>query len=65
MSERNIYRRSSLEFAHFVLIHLQTWLPQAIPVLDWSISKNLDLHRGILASFGSFSHAVSEKILRK
>jgi hypothetical protein len=21
------------------LIHLQTWLPQAIPVLDWSISK--------------------------
>jgi hypothetical protein len=20
-------------------IHLQTWLPQAIPVLDWSISK--------------------------
>jgi len=23
------------------LIHLQTWLPQAIPVLDWSISKNL------------------------
>jgi hypothetical protein len=26
---------------HFALIHLQTWLPQAIPVLDWSISKNL------------------------
>jgi hypothetical protein len=26
---------------HFVLIHLQTWLPQAIPVLDWSVSKNL------------------------
>jgi hypothetical protein len=30
-----------LEITHFVLIHLQTWLPQAIPVLDWSISKNL------------------------
>jgi hypothetical protein len=27
------------EIAHFVLIHLQTWLPQAILVLDWSISK--------------------------
>jgi hypothetical protein len=26
---------------HFVLIHLQTWLSQSIPVLDWSISKNL------------------------
>jgi hypothetical protein len=23
------------------IIHIQTWLPQAIPVLDWSISKNL------------------------
>jgi hypothetical protein len=31
----------SLEITPFVLIHLQTWLPQAIPVLDWSISKNL------------------------
>jgi hypothetical protein len=38
---RSIYRRSSIEIAHFVLIHLQTWLPQAILVLDWSISKNL------------------------
>ena len=38
---RSIYGRSSLEIAHFVLIHLQTWLPQAILVLDWSISKNL------------------------
>ena len=27
--------------AHFVLIHLQTWPPQAILVSDWSISKNL------------------------
>ena len=25
--------------AHFVLIHLQTWPPQAILVSDWSISK--------------------------
>jgi hypothetical protein len=37
---RSIYGRSSIEVTHFVLIHLQTWLPQAIPVLDWSISKN-------------------------
>ena len=34
-----IYGRSFIEITHFVLIHLQTWLPQAIPVLDWSISK--------------------------
>ena len=38
---RSIYGRSFIEITHFVLIHLQTWLPQAIPVLDWSISKNL------------------------
>jgi hypothetical protein len=33
--------KHSIEITHFVLIHLQTWLPQVIPVLDWSISKNL------------------------
>jgi hypothetical protein len=33
--------RSSINIAHFVLIHYQTWLPQAILVSDWSISKNL------------------------
>jgi hypothetical protein len=38
---RSIYGRSSIEIAHFVLIHYQTWLPQAILVLDWSLSKNL------------------------
>ena len=38
---RSIYARSSIEITHFVLIHLQTWLLQAIPVLDWSISKNV------------------------
>jgi hypothetical protein len=38
---RSIYGRSSIENTHIVLIHLQTWLPQAIPVLDWLISKNL------------------------
>jgi hypothetical protein len=37
----NPYREPSIEIAHFVLIHKQTWLPQAILVLDWSISKNL------------------------
>jgi hypothetical protein len=38
---RSIYGRSSIEIAHFVFIHQQTWLPEAILVLDWSISKNL------------------------
>jgi len=38
---RSIYGISSIEITHFILLHLQTWLPQAIPVLDWSISKNL------------------------
>jgi hypothetical protein len=38
---RSTYGRSSIEITHFVLIHLQTWLPQAIPDLDWSISENL------------------------
>jgi hypothetical protein len=38
---KNIYGRSSIEITHFVLIHLQAWLPQAIPVLDWLISKNV------------------------
>ena len=36
-----IYGRSSIKIAHFVLIHWQTWPPQAILVSDWSISKNL------------------------
>ena len=30
-----------LEIAHFVPIHLQTWLPQAILVSDWPIFENL------------------------
>jgi hypothetical protein len=38
---RSIYGRSSIDIAHFVLIREQTWLPQAILFLDWSISKNL------------------------
>ena len=35
----SIYGRSSIKTAHFVPIHWQTWLPQAILVSDWSISK--------------------------
>jgi hypothetical protein len=31
--------RSSIKFAHFVPIHLQTWPPQAILVSDWPIFK--------------------------
>jgi hypothetical protein len=30
---------SSLKGAHFVLIHYQAWLPQAILVSDWPIKK--------------------------
>jgi hypothetical protein len=37
----SIIGRSSIKIAHFVPIHYQTWLPQAILVSDWSISKNL------------------------
>jgi hypothetical protein len=33
--------RSSLKIAHFLMIHYQTWPPQAILVSDWSISNNL------------------------
>ena len=33
--------RSSIKSAHFVPIHEQTWLPQAILGSDWSISNNL------------------------
>jgi hypothetical protein len=32
---------STIKIDHFVPIHWQTWLPQAILVSDWSISKNL------------------------
>ena len=35
----SIYGRSSIKSAHFVPIHLQTWLPQAILVSDWLISE--------------------------
>jgi hypothetical protein len=37
----SIYGRSSLKSAHFVMIHYQIWLPQAILVSDWLIFKNL------------------------
>jgi hypothetical protein len=37
----SIYGRSSIKSSHFVPIHMQTGLPQVIPVSDWSISKNL------------------------
>ena len=36
---RSIYGRSTIENAHFILIHWPSWLPQAILVLDWSISE--------------------------
>jgi hypothetical protein len=37
----SIYGRHSLKSAHFVMIHYQTWPPQAILVSDWPIKKNL------------------------
>jgi hypothetical protein len=37
----SIYGRSSLKSAHFVMIHYQTWLPQAIIVSDWPIVLNV------------------------
>ena len=37
----SIYGRSSIKIAQFVLIHLQTWPPQAILVSDWLIFLNL------------------------
>jgi hypothetical protein len=35
----SIYGRSSIKIAHFVMIHYQTWPPQAILVSDWPIFK--------------------------
>ena len=32
----SIYGRFSIKIAHFIPIRLQTWLPQAILVSDWS-----------------------------
>jgi hypothetical protein len=46
----SIYGRSSIKIAHFVLIGLQTWPPQAILFSDWLISK-----------INSFGKAVSEE----
>ena len=39
----SIKGRSSIKFAHFVLIRLQTWPPQAIIVSDWLNSKKSSL----------------------
>jgi hypothetical protein len=36
----SMYGKSSIKIAHFVPIRWQKWLPQAILVSDWSISKN-------------------------
>ena len=46
----SIYGGSSMKIAHFVLIRYQTWLPHAILVSDWLISKKssprLNFNRG-------------------
>jgi hypothetical protein len=41
----SIYGKSSINYAHFVSIHWQTWPPQAIIVSDWLIFKNLRFFR--------------------
>jgi hypothetical protein len=37
----SIYGWSSIKIAHFILIHQQTWPPQAILVSEWPIFENL------------------------
>jgi hypothetical protein len=37
----SIYGKSSVAIAYVILIHWQTWPPQAILVSDWPIFKNL------------------------
>ena len=37
----NIYGKSSVVIAHFILIRLQKWPPQAILVSEWPIFENL------------------------
>jgi hypothetical protein len=60
--EINQSETSSLKSAHFVMIHYQTWPPQAILVSDWPIFKkssplkplgqmNQDLVRSIYGRF--------------
>jgi hypothetical protein len=55
----SIYGRSSIKIAHFVLIHWQTWPPQAILVSDWPILKNILLWNRLAKwteTWLSFSH---------
>jgi hypothetical protein len=40
----SIYGRFSIMIAHFIPIHYQTWLPQAILVSAWFISLKILLH---------------------
>jgi hypothetical protein len=37
----SIYGKSSIAISYFVLIHSQTWPPQAILISDWLISKQI------------------------
>jgi hypothetical protein len=39
----SIYERFSIKIAYFVSICYQTWLPPAILVSDWSMSKKSSL----------------------
>jgi hypothetical protein len=56
----SIYRRSSLKIAHFVPIHYQTWLPQAILVSDWPIFSSPDPKGHV-----SYCHHLASVVLRK
>jgi hypothetical protein len=67
----SIYGRFSIRIAHFVPIHLQTWLPQAILVSDWSIFKNLlfcnslaKMDRNVVGSiYGRSSMGIAHSVL--
>jgi hypothetical protein len=67
----SIYGRFSIKIAHFVPIHLQAWLPQAILVSDWSISKKSSLlkhlgqmNRNVVGSiYGRSSMGIAHSVL--
>jgi hypothetical protein len=58
-----IIGRSSIKNVHLVPIRQQTWLPQAILVSDWLISKksSSETDRCFLPNFISFGQAVTEE----
>jgi hypothetical protein len=56
----SIYGRSYLTNAHFVMIHYQTWPPQAILVSDWLIFKDLLLWNHLAKTTETWQEASME-----